>query len=101
MNKIKEFLSAYFRITLPLLLVFLLLRVYEYCTAGVKLSVNHWLIVVIAKSFYFDISVWLIYNLLLFLPFLVVYRLHKKAGHYFMHGFVCISLQDNIFKSQV
>lgn len=85
MNKIKEFLSAYFRITLPLLPVFLLFRIYEYCTAGIKLSVSHGLMVVFAKAFYFDISVWLIYNGVLLLPFLLVYMLRKKAGEYLLH----------------
>ncbi|HEX2936522.1 MAG TPA: hypothetical protein VHO72_14295, partial [Bacteroidales bacterium] len=87
MNKIKDSLSIYLRINLSLLPVFLLFRVYEYCTAGIKLSVAHSLIVVFAKAVYFDVSLWLMYNLSLFLPFLVVFLLHKRAGFYFIHIF--------------
>ena len=87
MNKIKDIFSTYFRITFPLLPIFLLLRVYEYITSGIKLSINHSLIVVFAKAFFFDVSSWLIYNALLFLPFFVLYLIHKKTGKIFLHVF--------------
>jgi len=85
-NKIRGFLTDYFRITLPLLTVFILFRIFEFLTAGIKLTFGHGVILVLLKCIYFDISTWLIYSALLLLPFLLLCFLHKKTAQIFLHA---------------
>jgi uncharacterized sulfatase len=86
MNKIKETLVDYFSFTLPVLVVFVFLRIFEYFTAGIKLSVDHNLFIIFAKAIYFDIFTWLLYNALFFIPFLVIRLVHKKSSGIFLHS---------------
>ncbi|HEY4788485.1 MAG TPA: hypothetical protein VIH57_20685, partial [Bacteroidales bacterium] len=84
MHKIKTILTDYFRLTLPLLPVFMLFRVYEYVTSDIKLAIAHSLTTVFAKALYFDIVTWLIYISVFFLPYLLFHLISRKAGKIFM-----------------
>jgi phosphoglycerol transferase MdoB-like AlkP superfamily enzyme len=84
MNKAKACLTDYFKVTLPLVFVFCLLRVYEYCTSGIKLSISDNVFLVLSKGWYFDVFTWFIYSLLLLLPYLLVYWVNRKAATTFL-----------------
>lgn len=86
MNKIKEILTDYLRITISLLTVFILFRVFEYLTAGIKLSFGHSLPIVLIQCIYFDVATWLMYCIVLSLPFIILYLLHKKSAQIFLHS---------------
>ncbi|MDP4207432.1 MAG: LTA synthase family protein [Bacteroidota bacterium] len=83
-DKWKVCLADYFKITLPLLIVFYLLRFFEYFTSGIKLCFAHNVLGVFLRSFFFDTWTWLIYGLLLLVPFILIYLVSAKAGRIFM-----------------
>jgi len=84
MDKTKNCLSDYLTVTIPLAIIFYLLRVFEYFTAGIKLAASTNFIIAIIRWFYFDTCTWLIYIALLFIPFLLFYIINRKAGRYFL-----------------
>ena len=84
MNKTKDCLRDYLKICLPLAVVFYLLRFYEYFTSGIKLATNHNFFVIIVKWLFFDTYTWLVYIAILFIPFLLLYLIHKNIGRYFL-----------------
>lgn len=85
MNKIRAALIDYFSFTIPVFVVFFFFRIFEYITAGIKLSIDHGLIIIFAKALYFDVFTWLIYCALLFIPFYLIRLLHKKSSVIFLH----------------
>ena len=85
MSKIKKALSAYFTINLSLLLLFFLLRIYEYFTAGIKLTITDNFLIIISKCLLFDTIAWLIYCAFIFFPFLLIYLIHRKTSFIFLH----------------
>lgn len=85
MTKVKECLAKYLKINIPLLIIFYLLRIYEYFTAGIKLSINENYVSVFSKYIFYDTFTWLIYCALFFLPFFLIYLINRKIAHYFLH----------------
>jgi phosphoglycerol transferase MdoB-like AlkP superfamily enzyme len=82
MIKIKDICNEYLKLTVPLLITFFLFRIFEYCSAGIKMSLAHHLLIVFTRCLYYDIYTWLIYCAVLFLPFLFFWILHKKTGRF-------------------
>ncbi len=85
MNRVKKGVTEYLKVNVVLLIIFYLLRIYEYFTAGIKLTIRESFLSVLSKCLFYDTFTWLIYCALLFLPFLFIYLINRKVACYFLH----------------
>lgn len=85
MSKIKKIFTKYASISLTLFIVFVLLRIYEYFTAGIKLTVDESPAILLLKCIYYDLFTWGIYVGIFILPFFLLYLVHQKLAIWFYH----------------
>ncbi len=84
MNKIKEILGSFFKINLSLLIIFYLLRIFEYFTACTKLNISANAFSLELHSLFFDTFTWFVYCAIVLLPFVLASILNQKGGRIFL-----------------
>jgi len=99
MKKFDQLITLFYRLTLPVLPVFILLRIYEYYTATSKLNVNCSKLLIWIWSLVYDVYTWFFLCLILILPFAILWFIKPKIAKWFaliINGIIilcCFSLQ--------
>jgi len=90
--KIKDSLVDFFKLTLPLLPVFYLLRLYEFVTAGVKLTMVTNYVWFELLAIIYTTWTWLLLCAIVVIPFILIFLLHKKSGIIFTKTICTIAI---------
>ena len=77
---LKTALKEFYKISFPLLIVIVSLRIFEYYTTTIKFDIATGILKILAACLWFDIATWLKYSLLFFLLFAGLLFIHKKSA---------------------